>query len=92
MGRLAGSIILLSGWRRTLVAILAGAVAVLGQAPYDFPAACFVAFPVLVWLLDGSAAAIRPGLWHVRERGYLQTLACIDIGHQGETGRLRDDQ
>ena len=63
MGRLAGSIILLSGWRRTLVAILAGAIAVLGQAPYDFPAACFVSFPVLVWLLDGSAAAVRPGLW-----------------------------
>jgi len=63
MGRLAGSIILLSGWRRTLVAILAGAIAVLGQAPYDFPAACFIVFPVLVWLLDGSAAAIRPGLW-----------------------------
>jgi apolipoprotein N-acyltransferase len=63
MGRLAGSIILLSGWRRTMVAILAGAIAVLGQAPYDFPAACFVAFPVLVWLLDGSAAAVRPGLW-----------------------------
>lgn len=63
MGRLAGSIILLSGWRRTLVAILAGALAVLGQAPYDFPAACFVSFPVLVWLLDGSAAATRPGIW-----------------------------
>jgi apolipoprotein N-acyltransferase len=62
MGRLAGSIILLSGWKRTLVAMLAGAVAVLGQAPYDFPAACFVAFPILVWLLDGSAAAMRPGL------------------------------
>lgn len=62
MGRLAGSIILLSGWRRTLVAIASGAVAVLGQAPFDFIAACFVAFPVLVWLLDGSAAASHPGL------------------------------
>ena len=62
MSRLAGSIILLSGWRRTLAAIAAGAIAVLGQAPFDFIAACFVAFPVLVWLLDGSAAAPHPGL------------------------------
>lgn len=62
MSRLAGSIILLSGWRRTLVAFVAGAIAVLGQAPFDFPAACFVAFPLLVWLLDGSAAGAQPGL------------------------------
>lgn len=53
MQRLAGSIILLSGWRRAFVAILAGAVAVLGQAPFDFPLVCFLSFPVLVWLLDG---------------------------------------
>jgi apolipoprotein N-acyltransferase len=38
------------------VAFLAGALAVLSQAPYDFFAVCFVAFPVLVWLLDGATA------------------------------------
>jgi apolipoprotein N-acyltransferase len=54
MERFAGRIILLWGWRRSLVAFLAGALAVLGQAPYDFFAACFVSFPVLVWLLDGA--------------------------------------
>ncbi|TGQ65027.1 MAG: apolipoprotein N-acyltransferase [Mesorhizobium sp.] len=53
MERLAGRIILLWGWRRALVAFLAGALAVLGQAPYDFFAACFISFPLLVWLLDG---------------------------------------
>jgi apolipoprotein N-acyltransferase len=42
MVRLAGRIILLWGWRRALVAFLAGAFAVLGQAPYDFFAACFI--------------------------------------------------
>ena len=62
MGRLAGSIVLLSGWRRALLAMLAGAFAVLGQAPYDFFAACFISFPILVWLLDGAAAASTPGL------------------------------
>lgn len=57
MERNAGRIILLWGWRRLLLAFLAGALAVLSAAPYDFFAVCFVSFPVLVWLLDGAAAS-----------------------------------
>ncbi len=57
MERLAGKIILLSGAGRALVALAAGAIASLSQAPFDFPLAAFVAFPVLVWLLDGAVAA-----------------------------------
>ena len=56
MQSLAARIILLWGWRRSLVAFLAGALAVLSQAPYDFFPVCFVSFPVLVWLLDGATA------------------------------------
>lgn len=52
--RLAGRVILLWGWRRALAAFLAGALTVLTQAPYDFFAAGFVTFPILVWLLDGT--------------------------------------
>lgn len=63
MKRLAGRIILLWGWRRALAAFLAGAVAVLTQAPFDFFAAGFVAFPVLVWLLDGASAEPDAPLW-----------------------------
>lgn len=55
MESLAARIILLWGWRRAAVAFAAGAFASLAQAPFDFFAACFVAFPVLVWLLDGAA-------------------------------------
>jgi apolipoprotein N-acyltransferase len=54
--RLAGRFILLWGWRRVLAAFLAGALAVLAQAPYDFFAVCFVSFPILVWLIDGTTA------------------------------------
>lgn len=54
MERLAGKVILLWGWRRALTAFLAGALAVLAQAPFDFFAVCFVSFTVLVWLLDGA--------------------------------------
>lgn len=50
---------MLWGWRRALAAFLAGAFAALSQPPFDFFAACFVAFPVLVWLLDGAAS--QPG-------------------------------
>lgn len=62
MERLAGKVILLWGWRRALVAFLAGALAVLAQAPYDFFAVGFVSFPVLVWLLDGATAFPPAGL------------------------------
>lgn len=57
MERLAGKIILLSGAGRALAALAAGGLASLSQAPFDFPLAAFVAFPVLVWLLDGAVAA-----------------------------------
>ncbi|TPN89561.1 apolipoprotein N-acyltransferase [Mesorhizobium sp. CU2] len=61
MQRLAGRIILLWGWRRALVAFVAGAFAVLAQAPYDFFAVGFVSFPVLVWLLDGATGEASDG-------------------------------
>ena len=61
MERLAGRIILLWGWRRALVAFAAGALAVLAHAPYDFFAAAFVSFPILVWLLDGATASPPAG-------------------------------
>lgn len=62
MQRLSAGIILLSGWRRAFVAFIAGALAVLGQAPFDFPLACFVSFPILVWLLDGATAPVPASL------------------------------
>ncbi|WP_279482716.1 apolipoprotein N-acyltransferase [Aureimonas sp. SK2] len=50
---------LLHGWRRAALACLAGLVATLGLAPVNVPAVGFLAFPVLVWLLDGASG--RPG-------------------------------
>ncbi|MER2535579.1 MAG: apolipoprotein N-acyltransferase [Rhizobiaceae bacterium] len=60
--RLAGRFVLLWGWRALFVAFAAGALATLTQAPFDFFAAGLVSFPILVWLLDGLAAAPRAGL------------------------------
>ena len=54
MQRLAGKIILLSGWRRVALAFFMGALASFALPPYDFFAVCFISFPVLVWLIDGA--------------------------------------
>ena len=44
-------------WQRRGIAFLAGALAVLGQAPFQLTLLYVVAITVLVWLLDGAATA-----------------------------------
>lgn len=61
MERLADRVILLFGWRRAVVAFLAGALASLSQPPFDFLAVCFISFPVLVWLVDGAVGPAGAG-------------------------------
>src|SRR5690606_664331 len=48
------------GWRRFLLLLLAGAVAALSVPPLFLLPALFLAFPVLVWCLDGAERL--PGL------------------------------
>ena len=54
--KLSGWFILLSGWPRFLVAIVAGAISSLAMPPFDLVPLLFFTFPVLVWLLDGAAS------------------------------------
>lgn len=56
LSRLASRLLLLHGWRRLILAFIAGGLASFSQAPFDFFAVCLISFPVLVWLLDGAAA------------------------------------
>ncbi len=51
---------LTAGWPRAGLSFAAGAVAVLGQAPFHLFIACFISFPVLVWLIDGAVARPSP--------------------------------
>jgi len=53
---LAKPVILAWGWRRALMAFLAGAASVLALAPINLWPILFLTFPPLVWLLDGSAS------------------------------------
>jgi apolipoprotein N-acyltransferase len=62
MERLAGTVMLLSGTRRALVAFLAGLIGVLALPPFGFFAALFVSFTLLVWLIDGATAVPEAGL------------------------------
>ena len=54
--RIAHGIVLASGWKRALIAFAAGAASALAMAPVNAWPVLFLTFPVLVWLLDGSAA------------------------------------
>lgn len=59
MRGLAEAVILLWGWRRAATAFAAGAVSVLAQAPFHAAPILFATFPILVWLLDGTASPAR---------------------------------
>ena len=61
MTGLAGRIILLYGWKRAALAIFAGAFAVLALPPFDFFAAAFVSFTLLVLLIEGAVAPPNAG-------------------------------
>ncbi|NTF85912.1 apolipoprotein N-acyltransferase [Agrobacterium rhizogenes] len=75
MERLSGKVILVWGFKRALLAILAGAIGVLALPPFGFFAAMFVSFTLLVWLLDGAAAGPDSGflgrLWPAFTTGWL---------------------
>ena len=55
MNRLADSIILLWGWRRYLLAFIAGALAVLTLPPFNALPVGWISIPILIWLIDGSS-------------------------------------
>ena len=60
LARLGIAIRGLTGWRRFLLAIAAGAVSALGFAPVKFFPALLLGFAALVLLLDGANKARIP--------------------------------
>ena len=54
--RLSHPVVLAWGWRRAAIAFAAGAISVLGLAPFDIWPLLFITFPVMIWLIDGTAS------------------------------------
>jgi apolipoprotein N-acyltransferase len=48
------AIVLSWGWRRCLIAFVAGALSALAMAPFNAWPILFLTFPTLVWLIDGA--------------------------------------
>jgi apolipoprotein N-acyltransferase len=61
--RLARTVVLAGGWRRILIAVLAGAGSALALPPISLWPAPFITFPILVWLVDGAAAGRLGPVW-----------------------------
>jgi apolipoprotein N-acyltransferase len=64
------SIILAWGWKRALIALVAGALSALAMAPFNVWPVLFLTFPVAVWLIDGAAAGKRRGVPAAAMAGY----------------------
>jgi apolipoprotein N-acyltransferase len=60
--RLARPIVLAWGFRRAMLAFLAGAATTLAMAPVNVWPAMLVTIPVAIWLLDGAAAGRWSGI------------------------------
>jgi apolipoprotein N-acyltransferase len=68
--RSAHAVMLAWGWRRAAIAFGAGAGATLALAPFNLWPLMFVSFPVVVWLIDGSAAGRLGGVWAAATAGW----------------------
>jgi apolipoprotein N-acyltransferase len=65
IGRLADAVVVLWGWRRFAVALIAGAVSALAFAPFNAFPILWLTIPVFIWLLDGAEAA-EDAAWYRR--------------------------
>ncbi len=74
--RLAYAVVLASGWRRAAIAFFAGAASALALAPVNAWPILFLTFPVLIWLVDGSAAARWSGTMAAAAAGW-----CFGFGY-----------
>jgi apolipoprotein N-acyltransferase len=73
---LAHPVVLASGWRRAAIAFLAGVVSVLALPPINLWPVLFLTFPLLIWLVDGSAADRWSGVWRAAGAGW-----CFGFGY-----------
>ena len=59
---LISGIILSWGWKRAMIALVAGALSALAMAPFNAWPILFLTIPVAVWLIDGAGAGRLGGI------------------------------
>lgn len=74
--RTAHAVVLALGWRRAGIAFIAGTASALALAPVNAWPVLILTFPVLVWLVDGSAAGRWSGAWAAAFAGW-----CFGFGY-----------
>lgn len=74
--RLAHTVMLAAGLRRAIIAFVAGAASALAIAPINAWPVLFLTFPILVWLVDGSAAGRLSGPLNAALAGW-----CFGFGY-----------
>jgi apolipoprotein N-acyltransferase len=74
--RLAYAVVLAFGWRRAIIAFVAGVASALALAPVNAWPILFLTFPLLVWLIDGSAAGRWSGAMAAAVAGW-----CFGFGY-----------
>ncbi len=76
LARIAHAVVLTAGWRRAGIAFVAGAASALAVSPFDAWPVLFLTMPLLVWLVDGSAAGRWGGAWNAGLAGW-----CFGFGY-----------
>jgi apolipoprotein N-acyltransferase len=74
--RISHAVVLATGWRRAGIAFVAGAASALALAPFNAWPILFLTLPMLVWLIDGSAAGRWGGAWNAAVAGW-----CFGLGY-----------
>ncbi len=67
---LVHTIVLSWGWRRRLIAFVAGALSALAMAPFNVWPILFLTFPTLVWLIDGAGVGRGRGVMGAATTGW----------------------
>lgn len=68
---LVSSVVLVWGWKRALIALVAGASSSLAMAPFNAWPVLFVTLPIVVWLIDGAGAGRAGGIPAAAWTGWL---------------------
>jgi apolipoprotein N-acyltransferase len=74
--RIAHTIMLADGWRRAMLAFVAGAASALAMEPINAWPILFVTFPILVWIVDGAIAGRFGGALNAAIAGW-----CFGFGY-----------